>query len=86
MLWPTAAKKIGNWHRGIVDAADRFMKRWHRGKAEKSWQRPTAEDAKSSKQGKRGGRGWGGSRTDTAVQMNAETKRQIMWQGTSSTN
>ena len=51
VLWPRAAKKSGNWHRGI-DAAGRFMTRWHRGEAEKSWQHPTAEDAKSSNQGK----------------------------------
>ena len=64
VLWPRAAKKSGNWHLGIVDAADRFMTRWHRGEAEKSWQRLTAEDAKSSNQGKPGG-GWEGA----AVQM-----------------
>ena len=51
VLWPRAAKSSGNWHRGIVDAADRFMKMWHRGEAE---QRLTAEDAKSSNQGKPG--------------------------------
>ena len=38
VLWPRAAKKSGNWHRGIVNAAERFMARWHRGEAEKSWQ------------------------------------------------
>ena len=27
VLWPRAAKKSGNWHRGVVDAADRFMTR-----------------------------------------------------------
>ena len=48
VLWPRAAKKSGNWHRGIIDAADRFGTRWHRGEAEKGWQRLTAEDAKSS--------------------------------------
>ena len=56
MLWPRAAKS-GNWHRGIVDAADRFIKRQHRGEAEKSWQRLTAEDAKSSNQETPGGSG-----------------------------
>ena len=39
VLWPKAAKKSGNWHRGIVDAADRFIVNWHRGGAEKSWPR-----------------------------------------------
>ena len=64
MPWPWVAKKSGNWHGGIVDAADRFMARWHRGEAEKSWQRLIAEDAKSSNQGKPGGEGGGSSRTD----------------------
>ena len=38
------------------------MTRWHRGEAEKSWQRLTAEDTKSRNQGKSGGgRGGGGA-------------------------
>ena len=32
-LWPRAATKSGNWHRGIVDAAYRFMTIWHRSEA-----------------------------------------------------
>ena len=68
VLWPRATKKNRNWHRGIVAAAYRFMTRWHRGEAEKSWQRLTAaEDAQSSNQGKPGGRGAGSSRTDTTI-------------------
>ena len=60
VLWPRAAKKNGNWHRGIVGEADRFMTRWHRGEAEKSWQRLTEEEARrSSTQGAPGGRGGG---------------------------
>ena len=55
VLWKRAAKKVGNWHRGVVDATNRFMTRWHRGEAEESWQRLTAEDAKSSNQGNPGG-------------------------------
>ena len=51
----------------VVDAADRFMTRWHKGEAEKSWLRHATEDAKSGDKGKPGGRGGGGSRTDTAV-------------------
>ena len=67
-VWPGAAKKCENWHRGIVDTADRFMTRWYRAEAKKSWQRLTAGDAKSSNQGKPGGRGEGrGGRTDTAI-------------------
>ena len=43
-LGPSAAKKSGKWYRGVVDAADRFMTRWHRGEAEKSWLSHAAED------------------------------------------
>ena len=62
------------------------MKKWHRGEAEKGWQRLTAEDAKSSNQGKPRGRGGGGAAVLIQLQMNAETKWQSVWQGTSSTN
>ena len=68
MPWPRAAKKSGNWHQGIVDAAGRFVTRSHKGVAEKGWQGLRAEDAKSSNQGKPGVQGGGGgSRTDKAV-------------------
>ena len=36
VLWPRAAKKSGKWYRGVVDAADRFMTRCHKGGVEKS--------------------------------------------------
>ena len=39
-LKPGAFQNSGNWHRGIVDAEDRLMTRWHRGDPEKSWQPP----------------------------------------------
>ena len=55
--------KCGKWYRVVVDAADRFMTRWHKGEAEKSWVPHETEDAKSGDKGKTGG----GSRTDTAV-------------------
>ena len=58
--WPRAAKKSGNWYRMVVDAADRFMARWHSGEAEKSWLHHAAVDAKSSDKGKAGGRELGG--------------------------
>ena len=60
LLWPRAAKKSGKWCRGVVDAADRFMTRWHKGEAEKSWLQHTTEDAKSGDKGKPGGRWDGG--------------------------
>ena len=34
MLWPRAATKSGKWYRGVVEAADCFMARWHRGEAQ----------------------------------------------------
>ena len=61
VLWPRAAKKSGKWYRGVVDAADRFMRRWHKGEAEKSRLRHAAEDAKSGDKEKPGGRGGGGA-------------------------
>ena len=68
VLSPTAAKEGGQGYRGVVEAAECFM-RWHRGEAESSWLRHAAEDAKSDK-----GRG-GVSRTDTAVD---ECKNKIV--------
>ena len=47
VLWPTAAKKGGKWYRGVVEAAECFMTRWHRDEAESSWLRHATEDAKS---------------------------------------
>ena len=66
VLWPTAAKKGGKWYRGVVEAAECFMTRWHRDEAESSWLRHATEDAKSDDKG-RGARKGKGSRTDTAV-------------------
>ena len=62
----TAANKGGKWYRGVVEAAECFMTRWHRDEADSSWLRHAPEDAKSGDKGKP--RGWvgGGSRTDTA--------------------
>ena len=51
VLWPRAAKKSGKWYRGVVDAADCFIVRWHRGGAERSWLRHGAQDAKSGDKG-----------------------------------
>ena len=73
----------GNWLRGIVDAADRFMARWHRGEAEKSWLRLTAEDAKrAATKGNRGDVERGSSRTDRTVEyvkLNTETTWMDGW-------
>ena len=56
VLWPRAAEKSGKWCLGVVEAADRLMKRWHKGEAEKSWLRHAAEDAKTGDKRKPEGR------------------------------
>ena len=64
VLWPTAAKKVitglprpyhhsGKWYRGVVEAAECFM-RWYRDEAGSSWLRHTTEDAKSDDKGRGG--------------------------------
>ena len=79
-VWPRAAKKSGNWHPGIVDAAGRFMTRWHRGEVEKRRLRLAAEDPKKSsnqtKQGKPEGRRGGRAATDTAIIRMYEGERR----------
>ena len=73
VLWAKAAKKSGKWCRGVVEAADCFMARWHRDEAQRSRLRhAVAKDAKNSDKG----RGEGGSRTDTysCRRMNAEAQ------------
>ena len=54
VLRPTAGKKGGKWYRGVVEAAECFMTRWHRDEAESSWLRHTTEDAKSDDKGMAG--------------------------------
>ena len=50
VLWSTAARKGGKWYRGVVEAAECFM-RWHMDEAESSWLRRATEDAKSDGKG-----------------------------------
>ena len=57
MLWSRATKKRGNWYRGVVDAAGRFMAKWHRGERKKSWPIHATVDAKNSHKGKLEGGG-----------------------------
>ena len=66
-------QKSGTWYRGVVDAADRFITRWHRGEAEKRWLRHAAEDAKSSDKEKPGGR-VGGAAVLIQLSTNAKSK------------
>ena len=71
VLWPRSAKNGRNWHRGIVDAADRFMTRRHRGEAEENLQRLTAVGAGSSNKEKTTG-----TRTGAAVLIHSFTSMQ----------
>ena len=54
VLWPTAAKG-GKYCRGVVEAAEYFMMRWHRDEAESSYLIHATEDAKSDGKGTGGG-------------------------------
>ena len=54
VVWPTAAKKGGKWYRGVVEAVECLMARWHMYEAESSWLCHAAEDAKSDVKGKGG--------------------------------
>ena len=72
VLWPTAAKG-GKWYRGVVEAAECFMTRWHRDEAESSWLRHATEDAKSDDKG----RGWG--KRGAAVLKLLSTNAEMKW-------
>ena len=58
-----AANKAGNWYRGVLEAAKRFMARWHETEATLSRNRHVS--ATGGPQGNRKGRG--NSRRETAV-------------------
>ena len=62
-VWSIAAKKAGKWYRGVLDAAERFMVRWHKDEADMSRKRHAS--AVGSAQGN--GKGGGYSRKETAV-------------------
>ena len=62
MLGLRAANKRGNGYRGVVDAAGRFMMKWHMTEADKSCLIHATVDPKNSNKGKQEG-----GRTDTAV-------------------
>ena len=68
-LWSTAAKKAGKWYRGIREAAERFMVRWHEDEAELSRQRRASAVGGVQGNGGRGGNNRRGRKPD---QGNAE--------------
>ena len=69
-------------HRGVVEAAECFMTRWHRDEAESSWLRHAADDANSDDKGRRRG----GATVLMLLSTNSEMKWLIVCQGTGSTN
>ena len=73
VLWPTGAKKGGKWYRGVVEAAEYFMTRWHRNEAESSWLRHATEDAKSDDKGR------GGGTRGAAVLILLSTNAEMKW-------
>lgn len=56
VIRPRAAKKSGERYRGVGEAADRFMTKWHRDESERSWLQHAVQDAKRVCEG-RGGEG-----------------------------
>ena len=63
---------MGSGIGGVVETAECFMTRWHRGDAESSWLRHATEDAKSDDKGREGGKG--GAAVLILRSTNAETK------------
>ena len=58
-----AAKKAGNWYRGVLDAAERFMVWWHKDAADMI----RTHHASAVGGAQRNAKGGGYSRKDTAV-------------------
>ena len=63
-LWSTAAKNAGMWYRGILEATERFMVRWHKGKAELSRKRRPSATSGGQGNGGRGGNRRSGRKPD----------------------
>ena len=73
--WPRAPKKSGKRYRGVVEAADYFMARWHSGETERSWLRHAAEDAETPRAATReDGGGGGGAAVLIQLSTNPKTK------------
>ena len=45
VLWIHAAKKVGKWYRGVLEAPKRLMTRWHVEEAKKKLGSPRSPDA-----------------------------------------
>ena len=66
--------RFRKWYRGVVEAAEWFMTRWHRDDVESSWLRHATEDAKSDDK-REGGGGKGGA----AVLILLSTNTEMTW-------
>ena len=73
-LWSTAAKKAGKWYRGFLEAAERFMARWHEDEAQLSRQRRAF--AVGGAQGNGGGGATGGVEGNPTKEMGGEGGQQ----------
>ena len=63
-VWTAASKKAGKWYRGVLEATERFMGKWH--EIEATLSRNRHASATGGPQGNRR-EGGGNSRRETAV-------------------
>ena len=63
-VWTVAAKKASKWYRGVLEAAERFMDKWHENEATLRRNRHASDTGGA--QGNRSG-GGGNSRRETVV-------------------
>ena len=63
-LWSTAAKKAGDWYRGVLKAGERSMVRWHEDEAQLSRQRRASAVSGAQGNGARGGSRRSGRKSD----------------------
>ena len=63
-LWSTAANTAGKWYRGVLEAAERFMARWHEDEARVSRQRRASAVGGAQDNGGRGGNRRSGRKPD----------------------
>ena len=54
-MWTAVAQKAGKWYRGVLEAAERFMVKWHKDKADASRKRHASAVGGAQGNGKREG-------------------------------
>ena len=67
-MWTVEAKKAGKWYRGVLEAAERFIAKWH--EIEATLSRNRYASATGGAQGNR--KGGGNIRRETAVEESRE--------------